>query len=76
MVAGAGRLSFLNTPGQLAAWYLPVVAGMIYDRVKRGRVHPVYWIGAAVMGVSLLRIPFGSTEIWQGIGRKLLAPFV
>jgi hypothetical protein len=76
MIAGAGRLSFLNTPGQIAAWYLPVVAGMIYDRVKRGRVHPVYWIGAAVMGVSLLRVPFGSTEIWQGIGRRLLAPFV
>jgi len=52
------------------------VAGMAYDRYKRGSVHPVYWIGAAVMGIALLRIPFGETELWHSIGRPLLTPFI
>jgi hypothetical protein len=77
MFAGAFRLSYvLNLPGQLAVWYLPVVAGISYDLYKRGRVHPVYWIGAAVMAAALLRIPFGGTELWHGIARPLLTPFV
>jgi hypothetical protein len=77
MFAGAFRLSYvLDRPMQLAVWYLPIVAGMIYDRYKLGRVHPVYWLGAVVMGVALLRIPFGETELWHAIGSALLAPFV
>jgi len=77
MFAGASRLGYvLSTPVQILVWYLPVLAGMAYDLQRRGRVHAVYWIGAAVMGVALLRIPFGSTELWHGIGRPLLLPFV
>jgi hypothetical protein len=77
MFAGAFRLSYaLPLAGQIVVWYLPIAAGMIYDRVKLGRVHPVYWIGAAIMAVALLRIPFGATAFWQGIGRTLLAPLV
>jgi hypothetical protein len=77
MFAGAFRLSYvLNLPGQIVVWYLPVVAGMAYDLYKQGRVHPVYWIGAAVMAAALLRIPFGETELWHGIARPLLTPFV
>jgi hypothetical protein len=77
MFAGAFRLSYvLNLPGQIIVWYLPVVAGMAYDWYKRGSVHPVYWIGAAVMAIALLRIPFGETELWHSIGGPLLTPFV
>ena len=77
MFAGAFRLSYvLSLPAQIVVWFLPIVAGMAYDRYKRGSVHPVYWIGAAVMGIALLRIPFGETELWHSVGRALLTPFV
>lgn len=77
MFAGAFRLSYvLSLPLQIVVWYLPVVAGMIYDRAKRGRVHPVYWLGAAIMAVALLRIPFGETQLWHGIGTRLLTPLL
>ena len=77
MFAGAFRLSYvLNLPGQIAVWYLPIVAGMTYDFYKRRRVHPVYWIGAGVMGVALLRIPFGETELWHSVGRPLLTQLI
>jgi hypothetical protein len=49
---------------------------MAYDLYKRGRVHPVYWIGAVVMGIALARIPFGETELWHGIARPLLTRFI
>jgi hypothetical protein len=77
MFAGAFRLSYvLSLPLQLAVWYLPIVAGMAYDLYKRGAVHPVYWIGIVVMGIALLRIPFGATELWHSIGGPLLARFI
>jgi hypothetical protein len=77
MFAGASRLGYvLSTPAQIAVWYVPILAGMAYDFRRCGRIHPVYWIGAAVMGLGLLRIPFGGTEVWHGIGRRLLLPFI
>ena len=77
MFAGAFRLSYVaSMPVQLLAWYSPVIAGMIYDRYKMGRVHRVYWVGAAIMAVALARIPFGETEVWRRIGRALLTPLV
>jgi hypothetical protein len=73
----SGRLEHvLNLPGIIAVGYLPIVAGMAYDFYGRRRVHPVYWIGAAVMGIALLRIPFGEAELWHSIGRPLLTPFI
>jgi hypothetical protein len=36
----------------------------------------VYWIGAVIMGIALLRIPFGETEFWHRIGTQLLTPFI
>ena len=77
MYAGVFRLSYaLSMPLQLLAWYSPVIAGMIYDRYKMGRVHRVYWIGAAAMAVSLARIPVGETEAWRSFGRALLTRFI
>ena len=77
MFAGAFRLSYMmSLPAQLIAWYSPVIAGMLYDLQRRGRVHRVYWIGVAIMAVALTRIPFGETETWRRIGRALLTPLV
>ncbi|HEY5551710.1 MAG TPA: hypothetical protein VIK52_07470 [Opitutaceae bacterium] len=77
MFAGVARLSYVvSQPVQVVTWYLPVLAAMAYDRYRIGRVHPVYWIGVAIMAVALARIPFGETELWRGIGRAMLAPFV
>ena len=77
MFAGAFRLSYVaSMPVQLLVWYSPVIAGMVYDRYKMGRVHRVYWIGAAIMAVALARLPFGETEVWRRIGRALLTPLV
>ena len=79
MFAGAGRLWFMgeptNVPLLLAVWYSPVALGVVYDVVTTRRVHPVYWIGAAVMGVWLFRVPVGQTDMWQSISEKLLAAF-
>ena len=42
-----------------------IVAGMVYDRRTRGRVHPVYWIGlAGVVAVQVLRVPLATTGLW------------
>lgn len=77
MFAGAFRLSYVaSLPVQLLVWYSPLIAGMAYDRYKMGRVHRVYWMGAAIMAVALARIPFGETEAWRRIGRALLTPLV
>jgi hypothetical protein len=61
-------------PAAIVVWYVPLALAMAYDFFTRGRVHPVYWIGAAVMAVALLRLPFalGTTEFWLGIGRPLI----
>ena len=77
MFAGAFRLRYIvGVPVQIAVWYSPVIAGMLYDRLRLGRVHRVYWIGAAIMAVALARLPFGETEVWRRIGSALLAPLV
>ena len=77
MFAGAFRLSYvLNLPGQIIVWFVPIAAGMVFDFYKRGRVHPVYWIGAVVMGIGLTRIPFGETDLWHGIAGPLLTRFI
>lgn len=45
-----------------------IVAGMIYDRKTRGKVHPVYWIaGASVLAVQLLRVPLSGTGVWKRV---------
>lgn len=44
---------------------LLVIAGMIYDKRTRGKVHPAYWIaGAAMLAVQVLRVPLSQTEAW------------
>lgn len=71
--AAAFRLQAAGVPlpAAIAVWYSPLVLAMLYDLWQRGRVHAVYWIGAAAMAFALLRLPFGETELWLSVGRPL-----
>ena len=71
--AAAFRLQAAGVPlpAAIAVWYSPLVLAMVYDLRQRGRVHAVYWIGAAAMAFALLRLPFGETELWLSVGRPL-----
>jgi hypothetical protein len=75
MFAGAGRL-MNSVAGTVAVWFLPVLLAMGYDLISRGRVHSVYWIGAAAMALALARVPMAETETWQRIGTALLQPLL
>jgi hypothetical protein len=45
-----------------------ILAGVIHDIRTRGRPHPAYLIGGAVMvAVQLLRVPLSTTRWWYGI---------
>lgn len=51
--------------GAAIAVDLLIVVAMVHDRRTRGRVHPVYWIGGAVvLAVQLLRLPISRTSAW------------
>jgi hypothetical protein len=53
---------------------LLIVAGMIYDRRTRGRVHRVYWIaGGVLLAVQVLRVPLSETSAWLHVTDWLLA---
>jgi hypothetical protein len=45
-----------------------ILAGVIYDVRTRGRPHPVYLIGGALMvAVQVLRVPLSTTPAWYAI---------
>lgn len=71
--AAAFRLQALGVAIPLAVviWYVPLALCMIYDYRSKGRVHPIYLAGAVVMAIALLRLPFGTSAAWQGIGVPL-----
>lgn len=51
-----------------------IVAGMIFDWRKGGKVHPAYlWAGGFVLGLHLLKIPFSETPLWHAIARFLIS---
>lgn len=52
----------------------PALLAMGYDRWRRGRVHPVYWIGMGVLLVNVSRIFWGRSALWQSIARWLMEP--
>ena len=55
---------FANAPSLLLE--LLIVAGLIYDWRTRGRPHPVWYIGLAVItAVVLLRVPISATPQWM-----------
>ena len=49
---------------------LAIVAAIVYDWRSRGRPHPVYlWGGAIILAVQLLTVPIGASDTWLGIAR-------
>lgn len=69
---GPGMRPGLGVPPPMAIALVPslllevlIVAGIVYDWRTRGRTHPVWLVGAAVItAVILLRGPFSSTSGW------------
>jgi hypothetical protein len=58
---------FVSVPPGLAMDLL-IVAAMVYDWRTRGRPHPVYWIGGALLlADQTLAIPLSATATWMSI---------
>jgi hypothetical protein len=50
-----------------------VVVGAVYDFISRGRVHKVYWIGGAIILVSVpLRLAISGTPMWRSFAEWLV----
>jgi hypothetical protein len=73
LFAAAFRLNAAGMPllPALALWFAPLIGAMAYDAWTRRRVHAVYWIGLPVLALSLLRLPFRTTDFWLAIGRPI-----
>jgi hypothetical protein len=53
---------------------LLIVGAMVHDWRTRGRPHPVYWIGGALLIASqLLLVPLSATPMWMAIARWVQA---
>jgi len=51
-----------------------IVAGIVFDWRKLGKVHPAYWwAGGFALALQLLKIPFSDTALWHGIARFLIS---
>ena len=76
IVAAIGRLPGVLTLGAPAFFglsFLVVLAGVIYDRTSRGRVHPVYVWGGTLLVLSVpLRLLVSGTDAWRRIARWLV----
>ena len=58
---------FVSVPPGLAMDLL-IVAAMVYDWRTRGRPHPVYWIGGALLlADQTLAVPLSATATWMAI---------
>jgi hypothetical protein len=63
----------LPTPVALTLGFAFLLAGPIYDRLSRGRIHSVYKWGAPLIAISIpLRQIVGATEGWHNVARWLL----
>ena len=50
-----------------------IVAGVVYELITRGRVHPVWiWGGIALVASQALRLMLASTEVWGSFVRYLV----
>lgn len=68
MAAPIVRLPGVLAFGALSSYVLMLlfpIAGVVYDRWSRGRVHPVYWWGLAmiVLGV-MVRVALLGSPTW------------
>jgi hypothetical protein len=77
LFAAVGRMTFLSSvPIALMVWLSPVMVGILYDAIKRRKVHRVYWIGSAILIVGLLRLVLAQSEPWLRIGRAILRQLI
>jgi hypothetical protein len=76
IVAAFGRFPGIiafGPPAVMVLSLLPVVAGMIYDFVSRGRVHRVYIWGGALVALSFPgRLALASTPAWHAFAKWLV----
>ena len=53
--------------------YIYVLVAIIYDRTTRGRIHPVYVWGGAVLLLSVpLRLAISTTAAWRSLAERLV----
>jgi hypothetical protein len=76
LVAAVARIPGVLALGPLGFFgltFIPVLAaGMIYDRVTRGRVHPAYLWGGALLILSVpLRLMISTTPAWHWLAEAL-----
>lgn len=60
----------------LLIWLLPLGLAVAHDAVFQRRVERVYVFGAAVLLVAFARIGLMESEMWLGVGRQLLRPWL
>ena len=77
VVAAVARLPgvlLLGPPAFFGLAFLFIVAGIVYDRASRGRVHPAYVWGGTILAVSVpLRLMIAGTDAWARAAHWMLA---
>lgn len=75
IVAAVARIPGVISLGPLGFFgltFIFVIAGMAYDRLARGRIHPVYIWGGLVFLVSVpARLAFSATGAWRKVAETL-----
>jgi hypothetical protein len=75
LTAAIARLPYVLPLGPLVFFGLtdiPVVVGMLYDRVTRGRVHPaMLWGGLFLVASQVLRLIVSGTAAWLAFAHWL-----
>lgn len=77
LVAAVARLPGVLALGPLGFFgltFIPaLVVGMIYDRATRGRIHPAYLWGGALLILSVpLRLMLSTTQAWHRLAEALV----
>ena len=76
ITAAVARIPGLLPLGPLAFFglsFLFAVAGMVYDRVSRGRIHRAYVWGAPIIALSVpVRLAISGTPAWQAFAAWLI----
>ena len=76
ITAGVARLPGLLPLGPLVFFgvsLLFVIAGIVYDKLSRGTIHPVYLWGGAILALSVpLRLAISGTTAWRTFAEWLV----
>jgi hypothetical protein len=77
VVAAVGRFPGvlpLGPPAFFGLAFLFILAGVIYDKTSRGRVHPVYVWGGTILLISVpLRLLISGTDAWKRVAQWMLS---